>query len=82
MLRYFVLIKILPFSTCSQILEALRVECENETPRFASSLERGNENIKYSFLRVGFELTTCLVSVARLCRFATNDLKKNVTCVN
>ena len=36
-----------------RILEALRVELCNSTPRFASALEQGNENIKYSIFSNG-----------------------------
>ena len=47
MLRYSVPIKTLPLHIFSQILEALIVEWRNLTPRFASTPERRNENIKY-----------------------------------
>ena len=45
----------------SPFMEALHVEWQKSTPRFASTPERRNENInlnKITFTRLGIELTT------------------------
>ena len=52
-IRYSVPFKILPFSTFRWILEALRVDMQIGTARFASLPEQGKENIKYFIFSIG-----------------------------
>ena len=57
-----------------RILEALRVEWRNSTPRFASTPQRRNENInvnKYFMSSSGIELTTSRFYIHTLCPCAS-----------